>query len=82
MRRMANEVGIEYDEDEHGGGKKSKKNDSKAIIHAKKAELKNLLAQPMLPFGVSKKYLTGSVISDLVNRLIENNKGKDFENAL
>ena len=29
----------------------------------------------MLPFGVSRKYLTNSVITDLMDRLVENNKG-------
>ncbi|KAI9248869.1 P-loop containing nucleoside triphosphate hydrolase protein [Phascolomyces articulosus] len=71
MRKMAEEMDVEFDEEEHT---KPNNNASKVKIQNKKAELKHLLSQPMLPFGVSRKYLTGGVITDLVDRLIENNK--------
>ena len=73
MRKMAQEMDVEFDEEEHT---KPNKNSAKFKVQNKKAELKHLLSQPMLPFGVSRKYLTGGVITDLVDRLIENNKGK------
>ena len=69
---MAEEMDVEFDEEEHT---KPNKNSAKFKVQNKKAELKHLLSQPMLPFGVSRKYLTGGVITDLVDRLIENNKG-------
>ncbi|KAI8139452.1 P-loop containing nucleoside triphosphate hydrolase protein [Fennellomyces sp. T-0311] len=71
MRQMAEELDVEYDEEEH---KKPNKRSNKIQLQNKKAELKHLLSQPMLPFGVSRKYLTSSTVTDLVDRLIENNK--------
>ncbi|KAI9476623.1 P-loop containing nucleoside triphosphate hydrolase protein [Zychaea mexicana] len=71
MRKMAEEMDVEFDEEEHT---KPNKKSSKIKILNKKGELKHLLAQPMLPFGVSRKYITNGIITDLVDRLIENNK--------
>jgi 2',3'-cyclic-nucleotide 2'-phosphodiesterase (5'-nucleotidase family) len=78
MKRMAGELDIEYDEDEHSVKKKKRKNtddeEEEAKIQAKvrswKAELKHMCAQPLLPHGASQKYITGSTMQDLVERLL------------
>lgn len=68
---MAAEMDVDYEEDNKN--QKSSKTDNK--IRSKKAQLKELLAKPMLPFGVSKKYITGGLIEGLADRIIENSKG-------
>lgn len=74
---MAKEADLDFDEDmldtkkdddDDAPAKKRKK----AQVNAKKAELQALLSKPMLPMGVSGRYLTSSVVSDLVDRLLEN----------
>jgi hypothetical protein len=78
MKRMANELEIEYDEDEHGTKKKKRKHADddeeedkiKAKVKGWKAELNHMRAQPLLPHGASKKYITGSTMQDLVDRLL------------
>lgn len=75
---MANELDIEYDEDEHSVKKKKRKNaedeEEEAKIQNKvrgwKAELKHMCAQPLMPHGASQKYITGSTMQDLVERLL------------
>ncbi|CAM0136998.1 ATP-dependent RNA helicase [Umbelopsis sp. WA50703] len=84
MKRMAGELDIEYDEDEHSVKKKKRKNtddeEEEAKIQAKvrswKAELKHMCAQPLLPHGASQKYITGSTMQDLVERLLNSEKNE------
>lgn len=70
---MAAEMDVDYEEDNSKHQKSSKTDNT---IRSKKAQLKQLLTKPMLPFGVSKKYITGGLIEGLADRIIENNKGK------
>ncbi|KAI9320389.1 P-loop containing nucleoside triphosphate hydrolase protein [Dichotomocladium elegans] len=73
LRRMAEEMDVEYDDDEEDEDRtKGKKN--KAKIHSKKSELKHLLAMPMLPFGVSRKYFTGGQVEGLADIILQNSK--------
>jgi hypothetical protein len=46
-------------------------------IKQMKQELKHMLAQPLLPRGVSARYLTSGIIRDLADRLLTN-KGKSY----
>ncbi|GAB5588402.1 ATP-dependent RNA helicase [Umbelopsis nana] len=86
MKRMANELEIEYDEDEHGTKKKKRKHADddeeedkiKAKIKGWKAELNHMRAQPLLPHGASKKYITGSTMQDLVDRLLNQEKNEQL----
>jgi hypothetical protein len=78
MKRMANELDIEYDEDEHSTKKRKRlhaededeEDKRRAKIKAWKAELNHMRTQPLLPHGASKKYITGSTMQDLVDRLL------------
>lgn len=78
MRKMAKEADLDFDEDMLDKKKKDNDDDGpskkrkKAQINAKRAELEALLSKPMLPMGVSGRYLTSSMVSDLVDRLLEN----------
>ena len=72
---MAAEMDVDYEPD--NTHQPSSKTDNK--LRSKKGQLKQLLTKPMLPFGVSKKYITGGVIEGLADRIIENNKGKECE---
>ncbi|KAJ8653378.1 hypothetical protein O0I10_010924 [Lichtheimia ornata] len=74
LRNMAAEMDVDYEEDNSKHQKSSKTDNT---IRSKKAQLKQLLTKPMLPFGVSKKYITGGLIEGLADRIIENNKGKN-----
>ncbi|KAI7875570.1 P-loop containing nucleoside triphosphate hydrolase protein [Lichtheimia hyalospora FSU 10163] len=73
LRNMAAEMDVDYEPD--NTHQPSSKTDNK--IRSKKGQLKQLLTKPMLPFGVSQKYITGGVIEGLADRIIENNKGKN-----
>lgn len=75
MRKMAREMDLDVSDEEvdPDEGKKKKNGKDDITLRNKKNELKQLLAQPMLPQGVSMRYLTGSVVADLVERLLENN---------
>ncbi|OAD70496.1 hypothetical protein PHYBLDRAFT_115158, partial [Phycomyces blakesleeanus NRRL 1555(-)] len=77
MRNMARDMDLVFDDEVIKG--RGNNTDTKAVqekkkrkINAMKAELKQILAVPMLPNGVSRKYVTGSGMSDLVARLIKN----------
>ncbi|KAI9482776.1 MAG: P-loop containing nucleoside triphosphate hydrolase protein [Benjaminiella poitrasii] len=80
MRNMAKEMDVEFDEDtmQGKGHQKSSEQLQKAKMRAKslKYELDELLKQPILPAGVSTKFLTGSVVADLVDRLLKNETQK------
>jgi hypothetical protein len=75
---MANDLDIVYDEEEHGIKKQKRKHAEdddeeekiKQKIRGWKAELKHMCAQPLLPHGASMKYITGSTMQDLVQRLL------------
>ncbi|KAJ2963969.1 hypothetical protein NQZ79_g1049 [Umbelopsis isabellina] len=84
MKRMADELDIEYDEDEHSVKKKKRKNAEdeeeetkiQTKVRAWKAELKHMCAQPLMPHGASQKYITGSTMQDLVERLLNSEKNE------
>ncbi|KAI8883890.1 P-loop containing nucleoside triphosphate hydrolase protein [Backusella circina FSU 941] len=63
MRNMAKEMDIDFDEDTMKARGHQKSNQElekgRAKAHRLKAELAHLLKQPMLPRGVSKKFITG-----------------------
>lgn len=74
MRKMAREMDLDVSDEEVDPDQGKKKNGKdETVLRNKKAELKHLLAQPMLPQGVSTRYLTGGIVADLVERLLENN---------
>ncbi|CEP11910.1 hypothetical protein [Parasitella parasitica] len=76
MRNMAKEMDVDFDEDtmKGKGYQKSAEDIQKGKVKAQnlKSKLAHLLKQPILPAGVSKKFLTGGLISDLVDRLMKN----------
>ncbi|KAI7898310.1 P-loop containing nucleoside triphosphate hydrolase protein [Cokeromyces recurvatus] len=80
MRNMAKEMDVEFDEEtmQGKGHQKSEEQLQKAKMRAKalKHELEEQLKQPILPAGVSTKFLTGGVINDLVERLLMNDTQK------
>ncbi|KAL7308273.1 ATP-dependent RNA helicase [Mucor circinelloides] len=76
MRNMAKEMDVDFDEDtmQGKGYQKSEEELHKGKVKAQslKNKLSHLLKQPILPAGVSMKFLTGGHISDLVDRLMKN----------
>jgi ATP-dependent RNA helicase DDX24/MAK5 len=76
MRNMAKEMDVDFDEDTMQGKGHQKSDEELQKAKVKAANLKNklghLLKEPILPAGVSMKFLTGGVISDLVDRLMKN----------
>ncbi|KAI8341120.1 P-loop containing nucleoside triphosphate hydrolase protein [Chlamydoabsidia padenii] len=78
MRNMAKEMDMDFDEDLVKGNNNSKETTANQLekdrkkVKALRYELKELLKAPMLPDGASTRYLTGSAISGLMDRLIEN----------
>jgi ATP-dependent RNA helicase DDX24/MAK5 len=76
MRNMAKDMDVDFDEDtmQGKGYQKSDEELQKAKVKALnlKNKLNHLLKQPILPAGVSMKFLTGGLISDLVDRLMKN----------
>ncbi|KAI8970118.1 P-loop containing nucleoside triphosphate hydrolase protein [Mycotypha africana] len=80
MRNMAKEMDIEFDEEtmQGKGHQKSDKELEKARVKVMnlKNQLHQLLKQPILPAGVSAKFLTGGVIADLAERLLNNDDQK------
>ncbi|KAI8645612.1 P-loop containing nucleoside triphosphate hydrolase protein [Parasitella parasitica] len=75
MRNMAKEMDVDFDEDtmKGKGYQKSVEDIQKGKVKAQNLnnKLAHLLKQPILPAGVSKKFLTGGLISDLVDRLMK-----------
>ncbi|KAI9284564.1 P-loop containing nucleoside triphosphate hydrolase protein [Umbelopsis sp. AD052] len=84
MKRMANDLDIEYDEDVHSTKRQKRKHseddDEEEKIRQKirgwKGELKHMCAQPLLPHGASMKYITGSTMQDLVQRLLNEDRNE------
>ncbi|ORZ17283.1 P-loop containing nucleoside triphosphate hydrolase protein [Absidia repens] len=78
MRNMAKEMDMEFDEDMVKGNNNSREETEhqfekdRAKVRSLRYELKDLLKTPMLPDGASTRYLTGSAISGLMDRLLEN----------
>ncbi|CAO3586996.1 unnamed protein product [Absidia cylindrospora] len=78
MRNMAKEMDMEFDEDMVKGNNNSREETQhqfekdRAKVRSLRYELKDLLKTPMLPDGASTRYLTGSAISGLMDRLIAN----------
>lgn len=76
MRNMAKEMDVDFDEDtmQGKGYQKSAEDLHKDKVKAQslRNKLNHLLKEPILPAGVSMKFLTGGVISDLVDRLMKN----------
>ncbi|CAJ0830333.1 1231_t:CDS:2 [Entrophospora sp. SA101] len=50
---------------------KKQQNFIKGKIKSMKLELDKLLSQPLIPKGVSTKYLTSGVVRDLADRLLD-----------
>lgn len=76
MRNMAKEMDVDFDEDTMQGKGHQKSQEELQAAKVKALNLKNklnhMLKQPILPAGVSMKFLTGGLISDLVDRLMKN----------
>lgn len=76
MRNMAKDMDVDFDEEtmQGKGYQKSSEDLHKDKVKAQslKNKLAHLLKQPILPAGVSMKFLTGGLISDLVDRLMKN----------
>lgn len=87
MRNMAKEMDMEFDEDMVKGNNNSRETTANQLekdrnkAKALRYELKELLKTPMLPDGASTRYLTGSAISGLMDRLIAN-EGKGLLNRM
>ncbi|RCI01185.1 ATP-dependent RNA helicase [Rhizopus azygosporus] len=80
MRKLAQEMDVDFDEDMMQGNGHQKSNKElqreKAKVNGLKNQLNQLLQKPILPAGVSRKFLTGGLVSGLVDRLIENKDQK------
>lgn len=76
MKNMAKEMDVDFDEETMQGKGYQKSADELQNAKVKALNLKNklahLLKQPILPAGVSKKFLTGGLVTDLVDRLMKN----------
>src|SRR5438105_12691452 len=55
---------------------KKQQNFIKGKIKSMKSELNGLLSQPLIPKGVSAKYLTSGVVRDLADRLLDKSSCK------
>ena len=49
----------------------SETKEKKQRIKSLKAQLKTLLSQPVIPRGISTKYITSGVVRDLADRLLD-----------
>ncbi|CAO3703829.1 unnamed protein product [Rhizopus stolonifer] len=80
MRNMAKEMDVDFDEDTMQGKGHQKSASELQKERNRAANLKNklnfLLQKSILPAGVSRKFLAGGLVSDLVSRLIENKDQK------
>ncbi|KAI7864976.1 P-loop containing nucleoside triphosphate hydrolase protein [Spinellus fusiger] len=77
MRNMARDMDLVFDDEVVKGrgnntDTKREQEKKKHKVNSMKNELRQLLLVPMLPNGVSRKYVTGSGLSELVDRLIKN----------
>ncbi|RCH82947.1 ATP-dependent RNA helicase, partial [Rhizopus stolonifer] len=76
MKNMAQEMDVEFDEETMQGKGHNKSQEELQKQKTKAAKLKHqlagLLKQPILPAGVSPKFLTGGIVSDLAERLMKN----------
>jgi ATP-dependent RNA helicase DDX24/MAK5 len=76
MRNMAKDMDVDFDEDTMQGKGHNKSDDELQRAKVKALNLKNklahLLKQPILPAGMSTKFLTGGLVTDLVERLLKN----------
>ncbi|GAA5813191.1 hypothetical protein MFLAVUS_006665 [Mucor flavus] len=75
MRNMAKEMDVDFDEDtmQGKGHQKSSSELEKARVKAlnMKNKLAHLIKEPILPAGASKKFLTGGLVTDFVDRLLK-----------
>lgn len=76
MRNMAKEMDVDFDEDtmQGKGHQKSSSELEKARVKALnlKNKLAHLIKEPILPAGASRKFLTGGLVTDFVDRLLKN----------
>ncbi|CAG8666418.1 9671_t:CDS:10, partial [Ambispora leptoticha] len=80
LKKAARDLDVDVEEDLLNNKRGNDKNDDdgsnintknvKAKIKSMKAQLKSLLAETLIPRGISKKYLTGGVMPDLADRLL------------
>ncbi|KAI8379899.1 P-loop containing nucleoside triphosphate hydrolase protein [Choanephora cucurbitarum] len=75
MKNMAKEMDVEFDEDTMQGKGYNKSQEELSKQKKKTDQLKSqlavLLKQPILPAGISAKFLTGGVVADLAERLMK-----------
>ncbi|GBC06794.1 hypothetical protein RclHR1_07050002 [Rhizophagus clarus] len=72
FKKTAQEFEIDLDDDEIvNDSSKGSQKQIKEKIRSMKLELKSLLSQPLIPQGVSTKYLTSGVVRDLADRLLD-----------
>ncbi|KAI8335604.1 P-loop containing nucleoside triphosphate hydrolase protein [Blakeslea trispora] len=75
MKNMAKEMDVEFDEDSMQGKGHHKSQEEldrqKNKANQLKQQLTTLLQQPILPAGISAKFLTGGVVADLAERLMK-----------
>lgn len=86
MKNMAKEMDVDFDEETMQGKGYQKSSDELQRAKVKALNLKNklahLLKQPILPAGVSMKFLTGGLDSDLVERLLKNETSEILPGSL
>ncbi|KAL1920285.1 uncharacterized protein VTP21DRAFT_1431 [Calcarisporiella thermophila] len=73
LRKSADEMGIILDDDMFQGkaSDNEQRDNKKHQVKQWKAQLKSMLAQPLMPRGTSTRYLSGGIISDLAERLMD-----------
>ncbi|KAI8073307.1 P-loop containing nucleoside triphosphate hydrolase protein [Gongronella butleri] len=76
LRKMADEMDIEFDEEavlgKNKAGRQQNKNDKHGKAQQMRAQLTQLLKKPILPVGASARYITGTAIAGLAERIMDN----------
>ncbi|CAG8605378.1 13268_t:CDS:10 [Rhizophagus irregularis] len=72
LKKTAQEFEIDLDDEEIvNDSNRGNQKQIKEKIRSMKLELKSLLSQPLIPRGVSTKYLTSGIVRDLADRLLD-----------
>nr|CAG8433417.1 13248_t:CDS:10 [Entrophospora candida] len=76
-KKAAKDLDVDLDDNSSQTSKKQQ-NFIKGKIKSMKLELDKLLSQPLIPKGVSTKYLTSGVVRDLADRLLDKSSCRTF----
>ncbi|RIA98835.1 P-loop containing nucleoside triphosphate hydrolase protein [Glomus cerebriforme] len=76
LKKTAQEFEIELDDEITNDSNRGNQKQAKEKIRSMKFELKSLLSQPLIPRGVSTKYLTSGIVRDLADRLLDGSSRK------